>query len=85
MTTPEVRESTVRAVDVSLGAGRTTLRVALVEHDGDSEPTIILASGFGGSSAFHRPDWLASSPIRIPVAAVADVVAALQTLTEADP
>lgn len=79
MSTPEVRDCFVRSVDVALGPGRATLRVSLVEGDGDSAPTVILAAGFGGAATFHRPPWL-DGPIRVPVTVVADVVAALQTL-----
>lgn len=70
---------TVRTVDLPLGNGRGTLRIALTRAaDGDPEQ-LTLVAGFGEGTGFNRPGWC-SSPLCLPAEVLPDLRAALADL-----
>jgi hypothetical protein len=79
--TPETH--TVRSVDLPLGAGRSTLRVSVMDGPG-GDRVVTLAPGFGGGDSddpFLRPDWL-GLPLQLPasiIPALRDALAALES------
>lgn len=81
MTTPTTRQ--LRTLDLSLGPGCQTLRVAWVGPGEDEPAALVLSVGFGGSrgSAFLRPAW-GDLPLRLPAEIIPRLVEALGALEE---
>ena len=80
-----VTTRTVRILDVPLGPGRQTLRLALVGAGSDEPPALILSIGFGGSDGteFLRPPW-ADLPLRIPADRIPAIRQALAEIEAGD-
>jgi len=79
MTYPETR--TARTLDLPLGPGRETLRLALLGPGNDEGAALVLCTGFGGGGGpdpFTRPPW-AGLPMRLP----AEIIPQLRTALEA--
>jgi hypothetical protein len=77
---PETRS--VRTLDVSLGPGRRTLRLALTRDQNGEPEALILSSGFGGGSTgdpFLRPAW-GEGPIQLPASVLPALGEALRAL-----
>lgn len=74
----------VQTVDVKLGPGRQTLRLALVGAGNGEDATLVLSVGFGGSDGaeFLRPPW-ADLPLRLPAEKIPAVIEALAALDRA--
>ena len=83
MNAPETR--TVRTLDLPLGPGRQTLRLALVGPGNEEEAALVISVGFGGSdgSEFLRPPW-ADLPIRLPAEIIPEFRKALAQLEEVE-
>lgn len=73
---------TVQTVDIPLGAGRRTLRLALTRGEDGELGALVLSAGFGGAETgdpFLRPSW-GEGPIRLPAEVMPELRAALDAL-----
>jgi hypothetical protein len=69
----------LRTIDVPLGPGRSTIRVALIE-DADGQPeTLVLSVGFGEGVAYERPPW-GDRPLALPAEIMPQLRDALDVL-----
>ena len=75
----------VHTIDVPLGPGRQTCRLALAGPGEDEPATLVMSIGFGGSDGtdFLRPPW-GDMPLRIPADAIPAIRAALAELEAVD-
>lgn len=86
MTEPvAVQTRKVRTLDLPLGPGRQTLRLALVGPGNEEPATLVLSIGFGGSDGteFLRPPW-ADLPLRLPAEVIPRLREALAALEEVE-
>ncbi|MEX1258408.1 MAG: hypothetical protein WEG36_12385 [Gemmatimonadota bacterium] len=74
MTNPTVQTSTVRSIDLPLGAGRQVVRITLAPD------SLVIAAGWGIGEGFHRCGWDAL-PLVLPAGALPKLRAALEELS----
>lgn len=76
---PEDRQ--LRTLDLPMGEGRATLRLALMRDESGAPEALVLSCGFGVGDGFHRHAWN-DLPIRLPGSILPELRRALDVLGE---